>query len=216
MNTAKSILGILLAAITLASFSACGSSAKEKETSPADKTESSTVTAESSETLSGKESTVPESSEISEIIMMESNTDEKSEIEFSNDSNIKVIKNYKTLDEYITSDTAKKTIEEIIQSDNESEIPVSSEIKAEDHTKFVFERTLNEELEYPDAFLKTLTTTMDKRKDVYIKLVKELRSSIEDQKITVVVRYFDDEQNKIFEREFDEKGVVEASEQSDN
>lgn len=194
------ISALALSAVIGMSLTACsGSDSKEiKETS-------STSSATSVQSSKTQESTQTQESSIP--VILESNTVSKEEIVFGQDSNIKAVK-YKTLEEYLKSDSAKKAIADLNKSDVENSLPMENTVKVEGDTKLVFERTYTEQLNYPDAVLKTLTTTMDEQKQTYTDLVGMLRECINSNHITVVVRYYDYEGNVIFEREFDEKDVV--------
>lgn len=201
---------LVLSSVVGMSMTACGNSSdKEKSSSKSDTSVRSQVS--DSKSKDSKESDSNSSS--GTTVILESNTD-TNPIEFDTDSNVKAVKPYKSLEEYLKSDKAKKNIEEIKHSDEENELPIDTNIKAEDKTKLVLERTINEQLEYPDAFLKTLASTLDSQKKTYVDLVKALEDCIEVDKINVVIRYFDVDGNKIFERVFDNKGVVESKEQS--
>ena len=216
MKNLKTVISVLaLSAVIGMSMTACGNSGGNSDSTSSKSDTSAADSSQPEKSQSSQKSESETSEEISETaVILESNTDTK-EMEFNTDSTVKAVKPYQSLEEYLKSDTAKKKIEEIKNSDAENDLPINTEIQEEEKTKLVFERTLTNELEYPEAFLKTLTSTMDSQKKTYTDLVNALQDCIEGEKLQVVVRYFDVEGNKIFERVFDEKGVVENKEQSE-
>ena len=214
MKDLKTFISVLaLSAVIGISMTACDGTSNKKASNHESQTVSSRQS-DSSENLNEPSADNKNSDETnsSETIILESNTESIKETSFYTDSSIKAVKEYKTLDEYIKSDTAKEAIDDIEKNDDENSLPIDSRVKTEKNTKLVFERTINEELEYPEAFLKTLESTMDSQQKTYTKLVNVLESCVDNNNLNVVVRYFDCNGNKIFERTFDEKGVVKTEE----
>lgn len=147
-------------------------------------------------------------------VLLESNTFEDSKIEFEPDPDLKASKPYRTLQDCINSEKIKNQIDTVNKLDNKNSVPLDTSIEIEDETKLVLKRTFAEELKYPGSFIKTLETTVISEQKTFTELAKVLDDAVETQNITLVVRYYDKNGKLIFEREFDDKGVVQSSKES--
>ena len=143
-------------------------------------------------------------------VLLESNTFEDSKIEFEPDPDLKASKPYGTLQDCINSEKIKNQIDTVNKLDNKNSVPLDTSIEIEDETKLVLKRTFAEELKYPGSFVKTLETTVISEQNTFTELAKVLDDAVETQNITLVVRYYDKSGKLIFEREFDDKGIVES------
>ncbi len=185
---------LILTGLIALSFVGCSNSPSEQSS----KTQSSVVSAESSQGSSADSSTVSEEESSEVPLILESNSEEVSKIEFSSESP----KPYASLTDYINSDSAQSIIQEIEKSDTED--LVNTQLKVEDETKLVFLRSLHSDFnpELTDEFVEGVKTSVEQQSDVFLSLVDELETGIQRRDITVVVRYEDSEGNVLYEREF--------------
>lgn len=186
----RKILILLTVTVLILALTACG-----------EKTEVSEQESEISVILSSEpERSIKEPSEESDIpLILESNTPEISMIEFSND--IEYIKPYRTLQECIDhSENIKAMIESL---SNEEDANTENQVIIENDTRLVFERTLKENITYSDTFAADTEKALNEKRDEFVEIVNLFEWGIDNDNITVVVRYRDTEGNVIFEKEFD-------------
>ena len=194
---------ILLAVIVVSLFAFCACDTEKSENSTSS-SEGSTAAVSSEASLpdesSSESSGTSEQSE-SRPVILESNTMEVSTIEFST---IPAEKPFDTLEECLEQETVKETINTILEGDSElnEKYNMETEVKVEDETKLVFERKLHNTPEYPDSFIKTNEVALEQQREVFITLVDALERYINEDNITVVVRYTDNDSSVIYEKAF--------------
>ncbi len=128
----------------------------------------------------------------------ESNIQEISKIEFSG---VQYDKPYQTLQECIDhSESIKNMIEALSNEENEN---IDSKVLVENDTKLVFERTLKENTVYSDTFAEDTEKSLEEKKADFVEVVNLFEWGVDNDNITVVVRYKDKDGNVIFEKEFD-------------
>ena len=212
---------LLMAVVMAACVSGCGNgSSSDKKASESSTTQSSTAStvesskdsseesSEESKTESSEESKAQSSAESEEEssedessvpVILESNTEETSVIEFEAEAS----KPYDTLEEYLDSDAAKEAAQKLQDSDEEDIL--TTDLFVEDDTKLVFERKLIKEFN-PDLyeeFVENITESVESQEEVFTSLVDELESCINKKNLTVVIRYKNYEGEVLYEKEFD-------------
>ena len=140
----------------------------------------------------------PETTEVSVPVIFESDDLENSTIRFELDDG----RPYNTLEEYIQSDAAKRMIAKISGPDSQGIL--TTKVFAEKGS-LIFERKFSKDfnLWLTDDFIENVKKSVEDKKDVFLSLVDQLESCINKKTITVKVRYVDPEDNKLYERVFD-------------
>ena len=166
---------------------------------------------EISEEKSDIESSI-ESEQSDAPLLLESNTQKISKIEFDLPYKNKA---FATLSDCVGHSSISEVIESIT-GDNQ-DLNTKNSVFVEDDTKLVFQRQVMEHLEYPSSFIKTNESALELQSSRFISLARVLQSCIDQDGITVVVRYLDDTGNTLFETEFDpEAAPASSTEPSDD
>lgn len=201
MKLRKIFAGI--AAVSLLLLSGCNGN----NTSGADKgsKQSSANAAVSSESPSEKESSVQRSEKASAQSSVPENTEplqssqESSKIDFSGEQ----VRPYKTLEEFLSSDTAIKIIEQITADPGEG--VSEKKVYREGENLLVIETVINVELEEKgmEEFKNRIEESVNKDSKVFYDLVFDLEACIDSNDLALAVRYKNENGELLFEKIFD-------------
>ncbi len=185
---------LMISAVMLMSSFGCAGSSENKDSSRPESTASSLSSVQNDET-----SVQSEEETGSEPLILESNAQDHSRLEFSLDNR----KPFDTIEEYLATDTAKKMIEQLSGPDEQGVI--ITRIYAERATCLVFERKISEDFNMwlTEDFVKNITESVGSKSNTFSALVDSLESCINRKNITVAVRYLDPDGNLLYEKIFD-------------
>ena len=189
MKAAKVFI-LLLTALIVVIFSDCSYAEKHGT--------EEIIHAGSIPSLSGKPVSYVESKPESSVpIIIESNTNEPSIIEFSVNNE----KLFETLEDYFNADSTKEVIDQIISSAEEG---TQKRVYIDDESTLVFETMIEQELTSAAAeeFGRKISESVEQNRDLFIGFVYELEDCIDNNDIKVLVKYIDNDNNTIFERSF--------------